>query len=289
MSWIGRGKASSPAGDISTAVGRAGSGRRGKRLRRLISALLLVGILTALTRPGRRATRALARKLDARVECFSEPGGAVYAHVFAPLFERVYRRVTDDVVREAAARRLGRGATILDLGCGPGDLVVAISRRLREARVVGMDLSPSMLLWAGRHATTDGRVKFMVGDAADLPFDDESVDLVVSTLSLHHWAEPADAFAEVARVLRPGGQALIYDLGLLTFTRSEMAKIATEAGLEPGDIVRERARGGLISSLFVRYKLEGPSSEAPVDPPHFLQPAGGPRAGHQAWSPRPRE
>ena len=274
MKWIGRGTVSSPAGDVSTA-GRAGSGRRGKRLRRLISALLLLSILAALTRPGRRATRALARKLDARVECYSEPGGAVYAHVFAPLFERVYRRVTDDVAREAAVRRLGRGATILDLGCGSGDLVVAISRRLREVRVVGMDISPSMLLWAGRHATTDGRVKFMVGDAADLPFDDESVDLVVSTLSLHHWTQPADAFAEVARVLKPGGLALIYDLRLLTFTPTEMAKIATQAGLEPDDIARERARGGLISSLFVRFKLESHSSEAPVEPPPFLQRAGG--------------
>jgi len=62
-----------------------------------------------------------------------------------------------------------------------------------------------MLLWAGRHATTDGRLKFVVGDAADLPFGDASVDLVVSTLSLHHWAEPADVFAEIARVLRTGG------------------------------------------------------------------------------------
>jgi SAM-dependent methyltransferase len=277
MSWIGRGRAA-PAGDVSTGgagtAGRTGSGRRGKRLRRLVSALLLLGLLTALTRPGRRAIRALARKLDARVECYSEPGSAVYAHVFAPLFERVYRHVTDDVAREATGRRLGRGAIILDLGCGSGDLVVAISRRLREARIIGLDASPSMLLWAGRHETTDGRVKFMVGDAADLPFADGSIDLVVSTLSLHHWAEPADAFAEVARVLKPGGLALIYDLHLLTFTPSEMAKVAAEAGLEPGDIVRERARGGLISSLFVRFKLEGPSSEAPVEPPPFLQRAG---------------
>jgi SAM-dependent methyltransferase len=286
MKWIGRGKDSSPAGGRAAQTEQAGSGRRGQSLRRFISALLLLGLLAALTRPGRRATRALARKLDARAECFSEPGSATYAHFFAPLFERVYRRVADDVVREAETRRLGRGATILDLGCGPGDLVVAISRRLRESRIVGMDISPSMLLWAGRHATTDGRVKFIVGDAADLPFDDESVDLVVSTLSLHHWAEPADAFAEIARVLRPGGLALIYDLGLLTFTQSEMAKVATDAGLEPSDIVRERARGGLISSLFVRFKLEGMEPEGPAAAPPSNRPAGGPRAGLQAWSPR---
>jgi ubiquinone/menaquinone biosynthesis C-methylase UbiE len=145
----------------------------------------------------------------------------------------------------------------VDLGCGPGDLVVEIASRLKDAKIVGLDLSPSMLLWAGRHATADGRVRFVVGDAADLPFGDASVDVVVSTLSMHHWEDPSDAFAEIARVLRPDGVALIYDLGLLAYTPSEMAQIAEGAGLEPGHILRERARGGLVASFFVRFKLEG--------------------------------
>ena len=97
----------------------------------------------------------------------------------------------------------------------------------------------------------------MVGDAADLPFDDASVDLVVSTLSMHHWAYPADAFAEIDRVLAHGGVALIYDLGLLASTPAEIADIAEGAGLDPTDIVRERARGGLISRFFVRFMFEG--------------------------------
>jgi SAM-dependent methyltransferase len=226
-----------------------------------VSAVLLLGVLAAFTRPGRRLTRTLARRLDARVECFTEPGSKTYVHFFAPIFEHLYRRVAEDVAGELAARGRSRRPAIVDLGCGPGDLVVAISQRLREARIVGIDLSPSMLLWAGRHATTDGRLRFVVGDAADLPFDDASVDVVVSTLSLHHWTEPADAFAEIARVLRPGGVALIYDLGLLAFTPAEMTAVAADAGLEPGDIERERVRGGLLSSFYVRFKLEGFAAE----------------------------
>jgi SAM-dependent methyltransferase len=226
-------------------------------MRRLISAILLLGVLAALTRPGRRLTRAVARRLDARVECFTEPGSNTYVHVFAPIFEHLYRRVAEDVTEETAARGLGHRPVIVDLGCGPGDLVVAISRRLRDARIVGIDLSPSMLLWAGRHATTDGRLRFMVADAADLPFDDASVDLVVSTLSLHHWAEPSEAFAEIARILRPGGAALIYDLGLIAATPSEMAAIAAGAGLQASDVVRERVHGPLLGVFFVRFKLEG--------------------------------
>lgn len=256
-----RPKGSPPAADVQAEVGRTRSRPRGRSLRRFVSAVLLLGVLAALTRPGRRLTRTLARRLDARVECFTEPGSHTYVHFFAPIFEHLYRRVVDDVTRELAARGRSRRPAIVDLGCGPGDLVVAISRRLREAQIVGIDLSPSMLLWAGRHATTDGRLRFIVGDAADLPFDDASVDLVVSTLSLHHWTEPADAFAEIARVLRPGGVALIYDLGLLAFTPAEMAALAAEAGLDPDDIERERVRGGLLSSFYVRFKIEGFAEE----------------------------
>lgn len=258
MKLFRRGKSAASAQATSGNGGGSVGGRRGKGgVRRLLSAILLLGVLAALTRPGRRATRVIGRRLDARVECFTEPGSGTYVHFFSPIFERLYNQVAADVARELAARGLSRKAKIVDVGCGPGDLVVAISRLLRDARIVGLDLSPSMLLWAGRHATTDGRLSFVVGDAANLPFDDASVDLVVSTLSLHHWTQPADSFSEIARVLKPDGVALIYDLRLLTLTPSEMAAVVEGAGLEPDDVVREGARGGLVSRLFVRFRIEG--------------------------------
>jgi len=257
MKWFRRGKNASPADNGPTEVGRSARGRRSPGSRRFFSAVLLFSALAALTRPGRSLARALARRLDAHVEPFSEPGSVSYARVFAPILGHLYRRVAEDVALDLSARGRSRHATILDLGCGPGDLVVAISQRLRDARIVGLDLSPSMLLWASRHATTDGRLRFIVADAASLPFGDASVDLIVSTLSLHHWPEPADVFAEIARVLRPGGVALIYDLGLLTFGPAEMAEIATGAGLEPAEIGRERLDGGLVTRFFIRFTLEG--------------------------------
>jgi SAM-dependent methyltransferase len=55
-------------------------------------------------------------------------------------------------------------------------------------------------------------VRFTVGDVAAMPFEDASFDLVVSTFSVHHWTDARGGFAEVARVLRPGGRALVYDL-----------------------------------------------------------------------------
>ena len=78
---------------------------------------------------------------------------------------------------------------------------------------------------AGRGLTSvDGR-------AESLPFDDVSVDLVVSTLSAHHWDDPVAAFAEIRRVLRPGGVARIYDVRFAGYGPGEVSRIARAAGL----------------------------------------------------------
>src|SRR5262245_58867263 len=64
---------------------------------------------------------------------------------------------------------------------------------------------------AARSAQGHGREpSFLVGDVASLAFPNRKVDLVVSTLSMHHWADPA-GLSEIGRVLRPGGRALVWD------------------------------------------------------------------------------
>ena len=60
-------------------------------------------------------------------------------------------------------------------------------------------------------------------DVADLPFADASVDLVVSSLSLHHWDRPREAIGELGRVLRPGGRLRIYDFPFAPFDELESA------------------------------------------------------------------
>jgi ubiquinone/menaquinone biosynthesis C-methylase UbiE len=83
--------------------------------------------------------------------------------------------------------------------------------------VTGLDLEPAMIARArantDRAANRGGRQpSFLVGDVAALAFPDRSFDLIVSTLSMHHWANPAAGLAEIGRVLRPGARALIWDL-----------------------------------------------------------------------------
>jgi ubiquinone/menaquinone biosynthesis C-methylase UbiE len=103
----------------------------------------------------------------------------------------------------------------MDLGCGPGHLVVELARMAPGLHVTGVDLSDEMLAQAEACARQSGlreRVAFRKGDAAQIPFPDHSLDLVVSTLSLHHWSEPVVVLDEIERVLRPDGAFLVFDL-----------------------------------------------------------------------------
>jgi ubiquinone/menaquinone biosynthesis C-methylase UbiE len=92
----------------------------------------------------------------------------------------------------------------LDLGTGLGDGALLIAREFPLARVRGVDLSEAMIRRAQRRIGLDpeGRVAFRVADAADLPYDDDSFDLVAQ-LNMPPF------FAETARVLRPGGHFVI--------------------------------------------------------------------------------
>ena len=117
------------------------------------------------------------------------------------------------VARRATEMTDSGGA--VDLGCGPGYLAVEMARRAPGLQVTGIDLSDEMISeaesFAGRHDMAQA-VSFRKGDVQQIPFADGSVDLVVSTLSLHHWREPVAVLDEVDRVLRPGGSFLIFDL-----------------------------------------------------------------------------
>ena len=125
------------------------------------------------------------------------------------------------VARKAAAMMPSGQAA--DLGCGPGYLVAKLAQLAPGLHVTGVDLADEMLVEAeasARRAGVQERVAFKKGDVAQLPFPDGSLDLVVSTLSLHHWSDPVGALDEIARVLRPpdpvegrpGGSFLVADL-----------------------------------------------------------------------------
>ena len=144
---------------------------------------------------------------------FSGRRSRVYDVVARRLLRRVYRRLAADVAGTAP-----QGGTVLDIGTGPAVLLIELARRRPDLRVIGVDLSADMVSAAARNLAEFGdRASAKVGDVTDLPLEDESVDLIVSSLSLHHWDRPEAAVAELDRVLRPGGRLCVYDFPFAPF------------------------------------------------------------------------
>jgi ubiquinone/menaquinone biosynthesis C-methylase UbiE len=119
-------------------------------------------------------------------------------------------------VREAEtlARLVGANANdrATDLACGPGTLALRFAKHVRW--IVGVDLTPAILKRARNSAQADGigNLYFALGDARALPFADASLDLVVTSYSLHHIPDPERVIREMARVLRRGGRAGMLDM-----------------------------------------------------------------------------
>lgn len=109
------------------------------------------------------------------------------------------------------------GDTVLDLGSGAGnDAFVARTLVGPGGRVIGVDMVPAMVERARESATRLGaaNVEFRLGEIEDLPVDDASVDVVISNCVLNLVPDKARAFAEIRRVLRPGGRFSVSDIVL---------------------------------------------------------------------------
>jgi demethylmenaquinone methyltransferase/2-methoxy-6-polyprenyl-1,4-benzoquinol methylase len=111
---------------------------------------------------------------------------------------------------------LRAGMRVLDVGCGTGDLTLIVARRLGDSgRVVGLDLTPEMLIVAREKVAASGlgsRIELVQGNALELPFPDASFDAVTAGFSLRNMADLDGALREMHRVLRPGGFCLSLDV-----------------------------------------------------------------------------
>ncbi len=126
---------------------------------------------------------------------------------------------------------------ILDMGCGRGAVLLMAAQHLTTGRAVGVDLwrsadqsgnSPEA---TQRNAVAEGvadRVELHTGDMTALPFDDNSFDVVVSSLAIHNISGRAGrekAIDEAVRVLRPGGRLMIADIRATRQYQAQLAKI----------------------------------------------------------------
>ena len=126
---------------------------------------------------------------------------------------RIFLQHYELVAHEVA--QYGTTGCILDIGTGPGHLLMAIQKTLPDTKLIGVDISPSMVVQAQRNIKKHGlnqSIEVLSAGANALPFADGIFDNVVSTGSIHHWKDSIHALSEAYRVLKVAGYALLYDL-----------------------------------------------------------------------------
>jgi ubiquinone/menaquinone biosynthesis C-methylase UbiE len=160
-----------------------------------------------------------------RPEAIPTPGAIFYNATVAKVLRKPETKIANDIVE-----KMGNG-TILDLGSGTGYLSIEIAQRAPGLQVYGIDLSRQMVKIARRHAKGIDNARFVFGNAAKLPFEDNAIDLVVSTGASHHWKTPRMVFDECYRVLKAGREAWIYDgCPEVFYSRADRRKINEDYG-----------------------------------------------------------
>lgn len=113
------------------------------------------------------------------------------------------------------AAGLQPGEVVLDLGCGGGiDTILAAHAVAPGGRSIGLDMLPEMLEVAARHAAEAGvtNVEWVLGEMEAIPLPEASVDVVLSNGVINLSPRKSRAFAEIYRVLRPGGRMVVADI-----------------------------------------------------------------------------
>ncbi len=100
--------------------------------------------------------------------------------------------------------------TLLDAGCGTAPMLSLLTEEYPEAEFTGLDLTPEMIKTAEKKHLP--KTTFVVGDCENMPFEENSFDVIINTQSFHHYPHPQDFFNSVSRVLKPGGKLILRDM-----------------------------------------------------------------------------
>ncbi len=186
----------------------------------------------------------------------------------------VYPPLAEQIVRDFdLADREGVG---IDLGSGPGTLIVELCKRTR-LHWINADINPHFFPYFLHLAEANGvagRVSAVLADAQDMPFRDDYADVIVSRGSYHFWPDRKKGFAEVYRVLKPGGVAYV-GRGFSENLPVDVARrIRSMQGARMGYDRREQARelAGIMDELGIHDRRV-----------HLPQPPGAGDVNYGVW------
>ena len=134
------------------------------------------------------------------------------------------------------------GAAVLEIGFGPGHALQMLAKSRPLGLVAGVDHSELMVARARRRLKADrgdAALDLRVGDAGDLPFPDERFDVVFAVNSFHHWPDREGALAEMAGVLKPGGDLMLSIRDFRTEGRFEPPGRGAETARAAAEMLRE--------------------------------------------------
>ena len=169
------------------------------------------------------------------------------------LADAMERRTEDPVFVDLRDQYLATldpsGGTVIEMGCGPGDVTRALADRMGAETAIGIDPSPVMIDRArARHE--GAQFRFEVGDARAADIEDDCADLVLFHTTLCHIPAPGRALAEARRLLKPGGRLVVFDGDYVTTT----AALRSD---DPIDSVIQVAMSELVHDLYFCRRLPG--------------------------------
>ena len=182
---------------------------------------------------------------------------------FAERYAERHQKMVEGFGHEYAEKLVSRGfysGKIIDVGCGFGGMNIVLAHQFADSEIVGIDLSDLLLQLANRSAQAANlgdRVRFEKADVHQIPYDDDSFDVAISTNMVHLVDDPVQMLNEIERILVPDGCLFIADIrrswtGLLDKT----FKLALALDEARELIDRSDVREGSFSSSLLWWRFE---------------------------------
>jgi ubiquinone/menaquinone biosynthesis C-methylase UbiE len=153
-----------------------------------------------------------------------------------------------EIVRELIPEN---ATTVLDVGCGPGDVMIRLARRCPSLKITAVDGSPEMIQLAAKVVATCGlsqTIEALHGYVPGLPLPADHFDAVVSKDFLHHLPDPSVFWHEVRRLIKPGGLICVMDLRRPDSAEAAQEIVNTVAGNE-AEILRVDFYNSLLAAF----------------------------------------